>query len=174
MAELRNFQRTPKTNADAYFWEYGSGGTRNYWNWNEETSRLISAIGLDADPPRAARAYALESVSSYDAGVACWDAKYAYWAMRPFQLDPTFKPLFPTANHPGYPSADGCFSMAAAATLAYLSPPDAPALAALANQAGEARIWAGVHFRSDVTAGLALGRAVGQRVVQRAQQDGAQ
>jgi membrane-associated phospholipid phosphatase len=173
MAELRNVQRTPKIVSDAFFWEYGSGGTRNYWFWNLQTSERISASRLDANPPRAARAYALESVAIADAAVACWDAKYTYWAMRPFQVDPSFKPLIPTPNHPSYPEAHGCLSGAAAATLAYLFPPDSPALTALANQAAESRIWAGIHFRSDVTAGLALGRAVAQKVVQRAQQDGA-
>ena len=39
--------------------------------------------------------------------VACWDAKYAYWAIRPFQLDPDVKTLFPTPNHPSYPAAHG-------------------------------------------------------------------
>jgi membrane-associated phospholipid phosphatase len=174
LAELKSVQRTPKTNADAFFWEYGSGGARNYWFWNEQTSKQILEYRLDANPPRAARAYALESVASYDTGVACWDAKYAYWAIRPFQLDPTVQPLFPTPNHPSYPAAHGCFSSAAAAALAHLFPHDAQSLNALADEAGESRIWAGIHFRSDVTTGLALGRAVAAKVIERARSDGAE
>src|SRR5262249_14945184 len=41
LAEVQAFQRTPKTNADAFFWEYASGGTRNYWFWNEQANKKI-------------------------------------------------------------------------------------------------------------------------------------
>ena len=77
--------------------------------------------------------------------------------MRPFQLDPNFKPLFNTPNHPGYPSAHSCLSGSAAEILGYLFPRDAQALNALSSAAGDSRVWAGIHFPSDVTAGLALG-----------------
>jgi hypothetical protein len=33
------------------------------------------------------------------------------------------------------------------------------------------RLWAGIHFRSDIDAGLTLGRSVGQLVVTRAKED---
>jgi membrane-associated phospholipid phosphatase len=172
--ELKAFERTPKTNADAFFWEYASGGPRNYWFWNEQTNKGLLEYRLDANPPRAARAYAAASVAGYDAGVACWDAKYTYWAIRPFQLDPSFKPLFTTPNHPSYPAAHGCFSSAVAAALADLFPRNAQALTALADQAAESRIWAGIHLRSDVRAGQTLGRAVANKVVERAKRDGAE
>lgn len=172
MAELRNFQRTPKTNADAFLWEYASGGLRNYWFWNEQLNKKLLEYRLDANPPRVARAYAIWSLAFYDAGVACWDTKYAYWQIRPFQLDPNWRPLFPTPNHPAYPAAHGCFSSAAAAAVAYLFPRDAQTLNALADEAAESRIWAGIHFRSDVVAGLALGRAVAQKVIDVARRDG--
>jgi membrane-associated phospholipid phosphatase len=171
LAQLKNFQRTPKTNSDALFWEYASGGTRNYWFWNEQTSKKVLEYRLDADPPLAARAYALESIAAYDTGVACWDAKYAYWAIRPFQLDPTLTTVFPTPNHPSYPAAHGCFSSAAAGALAYLFPRDAQTLNALADEAGQSRIWAGIHFPTDVKVGLALGRAVAQKAVDRVSGD---
>ncbi len=174
LAVLKDFQRTPKTNADAFFWEYASGGTRNYWFWNEQANKKILEYRLDADPPRAARAYAVESVAAYDSGVACWDAKYTYWAIRPFQLDPTLKTVFPTPNHPSYPAAHGCLSSAAAAALSYLFPRDAQTLNALADEAGQSRIWAGIHFPTDVRVGLALGRSVAQKVIERAHSDGAQ
>jgi membrane-associated phospholipid phosphatase len=173
LAQIKDFQRTPKTNADALFWEYASGGTRNYWFWNEQTNKKMLEYRLDADPPRAARAYALESIAAYDSGVACWDAKYTYWAIRPFQLDSTLTTVFSTPNHPSYPAAHGCFSSAAAGALSYLFPPDAPMLNALADEAGQSRIWAGIHFPTDVRVGLALGRAVAQKVIERTSADDA-
>jgi membrane-associated phospholipid phosphatase len=173
LAELKDFPRTPKTNADAFFWEYASGGPRNYWFWNEQLNKNLFESRMDADPPWAARAYAIASVAGYDAGVACWDAKYTYWAIRPVELDPTFKPLYTTPSQPSYPAAQACFSSASAAALAYLFPRNAQTLTALAEQAGESRVWAGIHFRSDVTAGQTLGRAVAQKVIELAQSDGA-
>ena len=113
--------------------------------------------------------YALESVAYYDAAVACLDAKYTYWSIRPFQLDPTFRPLFTTPNHPSYPSAHGCLSGAAAEMLAWLFPHDADSLRGLADQAGESRLWAGIHFRSDVVVGLVLGRTVAWKTIERMQ-----
>jgi membrane-associated phospholipid phosphatase len=120
---------------------------------------------LDQNAPRAARAYALMNVALYDAAVACWDAKYAYWAIRPVQLDARVRPLFATPNHPSYPSGHSCFGAAAAAVLAHLFPRDAAAFEALASEASESRLWAGIHFRSDLDAGRALGHAVGSRVI---------
>jgi membrane-associated phospholipid phosphatase len=172
LAELKNFQRTPKTNSAAYFWEYAAGGLRAHQYWSEQIGRLVLEYGLDDDPPWAARAYALQNITSIDAGIACWDSKYAYWAIRPFQLDPDVKPLFPTPNHPSYPAAHACLSTATAAILGYLFPRDAAALAALAEEASESRIWAGIHYRSDIVAGAALGRAVADKVIDRARKDG--
>ena len=92
--------------------------------------------------------------------------------IRPFQLDPDVKPLFPTPNHPSYPAAHGCSSTAEAVILGYLFPRDAAPLAALAEEANESRMWAGIHYRSDIVAGAALGRAVVEKVIGRAQKDG--
>jgi membrane-associated phospholipid phosphatase len=113
-------------------------------------------------------------MTSQDAGIACWDSKYAYWAIRPFQLDPDVKPLFSTPNHPSYPAAHGCLSTATAAILGYLFPRDAATLAALAQEANESRIWAGIHYRSDTVAGAALGRAVANKVIEWARKDSSQ
>ena len=174
LEELKTFQRTPKTNADAFFWEYAVGGLRNYQYWNEQTSKKLLEYRLDANPPRAARAYAIASVAFYDAFVACWDAKYAYWAIRPFQLDPTLKTVFPTPNHPSYPAAHGCLSTGVTTALGYLFPRDAATLKKLSDEAAESRIWAGIHYRSDVVVGVALGRKVAEKIIERTRSDSAQ
>jgi membrane-associated phospholipid phosphatase len=174
LAELKNFPRTPKTNSSAYFWEYAAGGPRAHQYWSGQIGRLVLEHRLDDDPPLAARAYALQNIASIDAGIACWDGKYAYWAIRPFQLDHDVKPLFPTPNHPSYPAAHGCLSTATAAILGYLFPRDAATLAALAEEAAESRIWGGIHYRSDIVAGVALGHAVTEKVIGWARKDGSQ
>jgi membrane-associated phospholipid phosphatase len=173
MDEVKNYQRTPKSNSQAFFWEYGAGGTRNYWFWNEQLSKKhLEYSQLRNNPPRAARAYALMHIAYYDSFVACWDAKYTYWAIRPFQLDPTFQTLFPSPNHPSYPSAHSCLSGAAGEMLAYLFPRDAEMFRATVERVGESRIWAGIHFRSEIVSGQELGTAVAQKVIEHAKNDG--
>jgi membrane-associated phospholipid phosphatase len=174
MEELRAIERTPVTNSTALFWEYGSGGRRIHWFWNDIATRLILTARWDDNAPLAARAYALTNIAGYDSMVACWDAKFTYWAIRPFQLDPEFSPLFTTPNHPAYPSAHSCLSSAMAVTLAYLFPTDSTEVMALAQQATESRIWAGIHFRSDVEAGMAVGENVANEVITHAMGDGSQ
>jgi membrane-associated phospholipid phosphatase len=174
LAEINNFERTPKTNSAAFFWEYAVGGLRGHQYWADQIGRLVLEYRLDDDAPLAARAYALQNITGIDAGIACWDGKYTYWAIRPFQLDPTVKPLFPTPNHPSYPAAHGCLSTAEADILGYLFPRDAVALDALAAEAVESRVWAGIHYRSDIVAGRALGHAVANKVIASARQDGSQ
>ena len=56
--------------------------------------------------------------------------------------------------------------------LAWLFPRDAASLNALVDQAGEARIWAGLHFRTDVIVGKVIGRTVAWKVIERTQPDG--
>lgn len=163
LAELKAVQRTPGQTSAAWFWEHGAGGFRGFHFWNQQTSRMTLERRLE--PLEAARAYALESVAFHDAVVACWDAKYHYWAPRPFMVDAEFKALFPAPNHPSYPAAHGCLSTAAATTLAGLFPDEEARLIALSEEAAEARIWAGIHFRSDVEVGKAMGRAVGAKVL---------
>ncbi len=171
MDELRRLERTPATNSAALFWEWGAGGRRNYWFWNDEATRAILEANLHNDPVAAAQIYALANIAGHDSVVACWDAKYAYWAPRPFQIDPSFTPLFNTPNHPSYPSAHSCLSTAVADVLSYFFPADAERFMRLAEEAGETRILAGIHFRSDVEAGTALGKAVGDAVIARAMHD---
>lgn len=174
MNQLRSFERTPRTNAQALFWEVAVGGLRNFEYWNNHAARLTLEYGQGADAPRTARAFALLNVAFYDAGVACWDAKYAYWTIRPFQLDPQFRTVVPTPNHPSYPAAHACYSMASALVLAHLFPRDAEALRSLGKVAGASRIWAGIHYPSDVAAGEQIAERVAARAIERARRDGAE
>ena len=56
----------------------------------------------------------------------------------------------------------------------YLFPRDAEMYAALGEQAAESRMWAGIHYRSDIDAGRKLAIAVADKVIARAKQDGVQ
>ena len=86
------------------------------------------------------------------------------------QLDKAIKPLFPPPNHPSYPAAHSCISVASADVLAAFFPDDAVMLRAAAHEAGDSRIWAGVHYASDRDAGEVLGKAVAEAVLKRVAQ----
>jgi membrane-associated phospholipid phosphatase len=75
-------------------------------------------------------------------------------------LDPAWSPYIYTPSFPSYPSGHSTTSSAAATVLARFFPEGAARLAAMAREAGESRIYGGIHFPSDNTAGLALGRRV--------------
>ena len=171
---LRSYERTPKSNAHAAFWEYGAGGNRHHAFWMDQISRLSLENDLSNNPPRAARVFALTSIALFDSSVATWDAKYAYWAIRPFQLDPEFKPQFTSPNHPSYPAAHATLSTTMAEVLGYLFPSDVEEFNALASDAAESRIWAGIHFPSDIEAGQTLGKNVADKVIDYARSDGAE
>lgn len=172
MEELRIFTRTPYTNGKALNWEFGGGARFNTQRWNETASRLILEARWQDNAPRAAQAYVLLNIAGYDSVVACFNAKYTYWAIRPFQYDPDFATLFATPNHPSYPAAHACSSMSLAVILAALFPVNADEVLAVAHEAGESRIWAGIHFRSDVVAGEALGMDVANAVIAHAMGEG--
>ena len=169
LAEVKNFARTFNTDQIALYHET-QDATFTYWY--DFASRKIFEEKLDRNPPRAARIYALMGVAEFDSIVACWDAKFAYWAIRPNQLDPAITTLFRTPNHPSYPAAHACDSAAIASVLGYLFPREAQLMQAKADESGFSRLWAGIHFRSDIDAGLEIGRKVGQLAIERAKNDG--
>ena len=167
LAELKAFKRTPQSNHRAVYWEV-FGGARAHALWNEIARVKLLEYGEGFDGPASARALAVLNVAFFDASIACWDGKYAFWYIRPSQLDPELKPVFPPPNHPSYPAAHGCLSTAASTVLASLFPRDRDRLLAQGKEAAEARIWAGIHYRFDIDAGQELGRKVAEKVLARA------
>lgn len=167
LAELKEFKRTPASNHRALYWEI-FGGARGYSLWNEIARVMLLEYGETFDASASARVLAAVNVAYQDATIACFDAKYAYWYIRPSQLDADLKPVFAPPNHPSYPAAHGCLSTAAATVLATFFPRDRERLLNLAKEAAEARVWAGIHFRFDIEAGQAVGRKVGEKVLARA------
>jgi hypothetical protein len=165
LSELKTFPRTPKTNHRATFWEV-NGGARAHTMWNEIARTKL--LENEATPVVASRVLAALNIALLDAGIACWDAKYAFWYVRPSQLDSELKPLFSPPNHPSYPAAHGCFSTAAATVLAGIFSQDRERLLDLGKEAAEARIWAGIHYRFDIDAGQEIGRKVGEKTLERA------
>jgi hypothetical protein len=83
-------------------------------------------------------------------------------------VDPSITTVFLTPAHPSYPSAHSVWSGAAGEVLGRLFPRDAGYFHDLADEAGEARIMGGIHYRNDCNVGLTMGRQVGETVWNRA------
>jgi membrane-associated phospholipid phosphatase len=109
-----------------------------------------------------------------DAFIACWHAKFKWWTERPVtvireKLDADFMPHVITPAFPSYVSGHSAASGAGAEVLAAYFPSHAKELRRMALEASMSRLYGGIHYRSDNEEGLALGRRVGARAVERAQ-----
>jgi membrane-associated phospholipid phosphatase len=123
---------------------------------------IVSHHRSDAE---AAQIMFLMGAASFDALIGCFEAKYHYWLIRPPQADAGIVTAFPTPPHPSYPSAHSCSSGALAGVLAATFPSEAGRLAAIAEESSLSRLYAGIHYRFDMEAGLALGRAVAAKAL---------
>ena len=176
LTEVRSFPRALttanlNTNARALYWQTAEG----VFPWAFlQLNQWVLEDKLEHDPRRAARAYALLGTVGYDAFIASQDGKFTYWYPRPAQVDPSLTPLFPAPNFPSYPSNHSVLSSARAEVLAYLFPDRAVAIRAMGKEAGDSRIWAGIHYPMDNEAGATLGRKVAQRFIEWAGNDGSQ
>lgn len=181
--------RTPEQTQLARFWT-ASGVVL----WGPVTAQLAQAAGLDL--AAGSRLFALQAMAAADALVACWDAKYTYRRFRPvaairtgagrseLPADATWEPAIPTPPFPAYVSGHACYAGAAQAVLeaqfgAGEVPPlrmTSPAVPGLQREhrrirdivaeCAEARVWGGIHWRTDQVAGEELGRKVARHVLQ--------
>jgi len=165
MAELKAFKPTLRTSANAYNFASGFG--------DDVLHKKILEYNLHLNPPRAARMYATSAVAMYDAFISCWDAKYAYWGIRPNQYDTTFKSLLPTPPFPGYPSGHAMLGSVMAELLTYFFPADRTYFQKRAKDGAESRFQGGIHFRTDNEVALELGKKVAGAIIHKVKTDGA-
>jgi hypothetical protein len=135
-----------------------------------------------------ARILAALNVAMADAAIGCWDQKVKFNFWRPItairEADPQWTPLFSTPSHPDYPSGHSCVSGAATTVLAdefgartrftltsdvllgvertFRSFSDA------LEDVKDARVFAGIHFRTACNDGTTLGMAVAEYVLDNA------
>lgn len=124
-----------------------------------------------ANPPYAARAYAYVSTAQYDALVAAHHYKKLYNRSAPYKVDSSVKALVPKSDLPSYPSEDAVVMGAAVETLKLLFPGDQDYIQQKAEEHMRARLIAGANVRSDLEAGINLGKQVAQKFVTRARGD---
>ena len=112
------------------------------------------------DHSEAARTFAILGTAMADAGIVAWRAKYRYWLLRPSHADPAITMPIGLPNFPAYPSGHSSFSGAAEIVLGGLFPTEAAEVHRFAEENGLSRIYGGVHYSFDNTAGLEIGRRI--------------
>jgi membrane-associated phospholipid phosphatase len=168
LAEVRHYtdNLTPEQLTIAQFWQGGSGPGGPMGYFGAVATDLAAAQNMNERA--ATRMFAVMYMAVMDASIGCWDAKYAYWYIRPHQADPGIATPVGRPNFPAYPSAHSCLSAAAVGVLREFFPAEATTLDAAVAQAGVARYYAGLHFHFDVTAGQELGFAVARLALENA------
>jgi hypothetical protein len=81
----------------------------------------------------------------------------------PLRLTPTPSPGTP--RHPSYPSGHSTYAGAASEMLSFFFPDYTAEFDKLADNTGLARLWAGIHWRSDHVQGVRLGRCVAREII---------
>jgi len=99
-------------------------------------------------------------MAGFDVSNACLDAKFAYYLIRPSQVDPMIHLPAVLPNHPSYPSGHSCITAAYGTVLASSFPEETATLEAMVVEAGLSRNYAGLHFKFDSAVGQELGRNV--------------
>ncbi len=181
--------RTPEQLEIARFWSENVA-----IHWNRNLRRIAESAELDG--VEAARMLAMVHVASADAVVACFEAKYHFLSWRPVHAiqradtdgnwrtepDEAWNALL-NVNHPEYPSAHSCWTSAVTETLASFFGCDRTSLwldsavtgtthsydgfSDIAREVRDARVLAGIHFRSSTEDGSRIGRQTARRVLYR-------
>ena len=193
LLEIKSRQANMST-ADEVALKYWSAGT--VLRWNEILRELVAKYNLPpyqnadgtypipssanplaypyfpfANPPYAARAYAYVSAAQYDALVAAYHYKGFYRRSRPAAVDNTIKELVPVVKDYAYPSEEAVVAGAAFGMMSLLFPGEQDYLQEKLNECIDMRILAGANVRSEVEAGVKLGKAVASKFIARARTD---
>jgi hypothetical protein len=172
---------TPEQKEQVIAWRDVPGG--GHAHWLDIFNQVLKAEGDDVMLDKAALIYAKLGISQSDARISCWKAKYDYNLLRPLTYIRNvmgysdWNSFITTPNHPEYPSAHSSFSVPAAIVLSKefgnnysftdhtydflgLPPRYYYSFMHAAEDAGDSRVYAGLHFRPAIDAGTKLGTAV--------------
>ena len=156
-------ERTPEQTKIAQKWN----ASDPWAAWNETASDAIRRHHMsEAD---AARVLAMLNVGALDAIIACFEAKYYYWTIRPSQADTTIVLAqdVDLPNFPSFPSGHACSAGAFDATLGHFFPGERTTFTRIAEEQAMSRLYGGIHYRFDNDGGLALGRIVARHDIER-------
>ncbi len=181
--------RTADQELNSRFWAVNTPA----WFWNQVARSLSKDKALTLQEN--ARLFAHLNMAMADSTIGCWEAKYQYKYWRPISAitlawtdgnsstgeDFEWEPLLVTPSHPEYPSGHSCASGAAGRVLssvfgddteisltATLAPPVTrtyKSFSAALEDVKDARIDAGIHFRTACNVGQSLGIKVADYVL---------
>lgn len=182
--------RTPEQTQIALLWAAGAGTVTPPGMWNQIAAQISQQRSLTTHEN--ARLFALLGIGLADAAIASWDCKYAYNFWRPVTGiregdadtnpdtagDAAWTPLLVTPPFAAFTSGHSTFSSAAATILADYFGTDSisftaesvgitrefDSLWAAAEEAGQSRIYGGIHWQFDNSAGLHCGGEIGTLV----------
>ena len=146
---------------------YWDAGAPNY-RWHE---LMFDYFTSSSAPVVSERVSAALHIAIHDAVASADHHAQRFRAKSPARIDSALRPLADDVAF-SYPSIDAAAAGAASTVLAYFFPGKAADITAQAQRAARSRVAAGVAFPSDVDAGVALGREIGKRVVERLRRDG--
>jgi hypothetical protein len=179
--------RTPAQNDIVLWWRDPTGTQTPAGHWIGILQYIIHQKGFKLD--KAAELYAMVGITTSDAFISCWDAKYKYNLLRPEtyikaymnSLWSTGQGSDPTPPFPEYPSGHSVCSGAAAEILTSLLgtvsftdsinveyynyiPRSFASFNAAAQEAGISRLYGGIHYREAIESGLLQGKNLAQQI----------
>ncbi|MEO8575915.1 MAG: vanadium-dependent haloperoxidase [Gemmatimonadales bacterium] len=159
-------ERTPEQTKVAQKWNDSDPWTM----WNQTAVDAIRRNHMS--DAQAARVLAVLNVAAMDAVVACFEAKYHYWTIRPSQADTTLvlADSVGLPNFPSFPSGHACSAGAFDAALGNFFPGERTQITRIAEEQAMSRLYGGIHYRYDNDGGLELGRVIARYVVAREKQ----
>jgi membrane-associated phospholipid phosphatase len=171
--------RTSAQTEKANFWSAGG-----VLRWNQIARELVIKYNVAPDvgtppdpqnpfanPPFAARAYALLSVAQHDALIVNWHYKHEFMRANPSDRIEGVNALFPNTSLPSYPSEQATIAQVSFEILSYLFPRERDYLAEKANEHIRSTIWSGKAGALDILAGKEIADVVLNSVKEYAKND---
>ena len=188
LGAINSTTRTAEQTEIAFYWRDLTNTYTPAGRWAQIAGEVLEAQGHSS--ASAARMLAALNLVGADGAIAAWDAKYEYNFWRPIAAireadtdgnpntiaDPTWRPLIETPPHPDYTSGHATCSLAVAWALTYLLGDDIAFTNASVGmpgvfrsfdnfvqagiEAGDSRVFGGIHFTSANIEGQALGKDV--------------
>lgn len=180
---------TPEQRTIALYWAGSSDGKS--FGGGQWLSILSQVLAVEKPKLEvAAVAFAQLGIAGSEAAISIFKQKYQYNGLRPITYirtvmnQPTWNALLDTPNQPEYPSGHAVTSAAAAQTLTLLfgtnykftdnsnalggySPRSYNSFEEAAIEAGNSRVYGGIHYRKTCDMGQIHGKIIAQNVAQR-------
>ena len=175
---------TPQQTAQALWWRDNPGtASAHYLNILSQALKKENS-SLDI----AAYGWALSGITAFDAYISCWQTKFQYNLVRPITYIRTvlgyasWSPLIGTPAHPEYSAAHATVSSAYADAMTMvfganfsitdntynflgMASRSFSSFKALGEDAGNSRLFAGIHYQHSIDIGLEQGRKVAENII---------